>query len=414
MHLVIANKLYSSWSLRPWMVMTALGIPFTETVIPMKQPDSRERILKYSPTGKCPVLIDGDVTIWESIAIIEYLAERFPDRGIWPRDLKARAHARAISAEMHAGFQALRQNCPMNLAARFAPKDWHDGVKADIARLEEMWAGTRKRFGVGGPFLFGAFSAADAMYAPGVTRLDTFQHAVKPETRAYMDAILRHSALMKWRIAALAEPWTIDEYEEGFTAVERYKKILATNEQHDDPDHETVALSRSDQQAGDRATHALGAGRQRAGRPVAHRGLFSGRGYNIDSLTVTETEHEKHLSRFTIVTKGTPAVIEQIKHQLERMVPVHRVQDITISGEPLERELALIKVAGKGEKRIESLRLAEIYGAKVIDASIEHFVFEITGPTPEIERFIRIMMELGLVEVSRTGIAAMGRGAQGM
>lgn len=143
-------------------------------------------------------------------------------------------------------------------------------------------------------------------------------------------------------------------------------------------------------------------------------GLFSGRGYNIDSLTVTETEHEKHLSRFTIVTKGTPAVIEQIKHQLERMVPVHRVQDITISGEPLERELALIKVAGKGEKRIESLRLAEIYGAKVIDASIDHFVFEITGPTPEIERFIRIMMELGLVEVSRTGIAAMCRGAQGM
>jgi acetolactate synthase-1/3 small subunit len=143
-------------------------------------------------------------------------------------------------------------------------------------------------------------------------------------------------------------------------------------------------------------------------------GLFSGRGYNIDSLTVTETEHEKHLSRFTIVTKGTPAVIEQIKHQLERMVPVHRVQDITASGEPIERELALVKVAGKGEKRIESLRLAEIYGATVIDASIEHFVFEITGPTAEIERFIRIMMELGLVEVSRTGIAAMRRGPEGM
>ena len=143
-------------------------------------------------------------------------------------------------------------------------------------------------------------------------------------------------------------------------------------------------------------------------------GLFSGRGYNIDSLTVTETEHEKHVSRITIMTRGTPAVIEQIKHQLERMVPVHRVADLTVSGESLERELALVKVAGKGEKRIESLRLAEIYGASVIDASTEHFVFEVTGPSPDIERFIKIMTELGLVEVSRTGIAAMARGAAGM
>ncbi|MEZ5844662.1 MAG: acetolactate synthase small subunit [Hyphomicrobiaceae bacterium] len=143
-------------------------------------------------------------------------------------------------------------------------------------------------------------------------------------------------------------------------------------------------------------------------------GLFSGRGYNIDSLTVTETEHEKHLSRFTIVTRGTPAVIEQIKHQLERMVPVHKVIDLTLQTESIERELALVKVAGKGEKRIEALRLAEIYRAQVIDASTEHFVFEITGPTPEIERFLRIMSELGLVEVSRTGIAAIGRGPAGI
>ncbi len=143
-------------------------------------------------------------------------------------------------------------------------------------------------------------------------------------------------------------------------------------------------------------------------------GLFSGRGYNIDSLTVTETEHSKHLSRFTIVTKGTPAVIEQIKHQLERMVPVHRVIDLTLIGEPLERELALVKVAGKGEKRIEALRLAEIFRAAVIDASVEHFVFEITGRTSKIEQFIQIMTGLGLVEVSRTGIAAIGRGAHSM
>ncbi len=139
-------------------------------------------------------------------------------------------------------------------------------------------------------------------------------------------------------------------------------------------------------------------------------GLFSGRGYNIDSLTVTETEHEKHISRITIVTIGTPMVIEQIKHQLERLVPVHRVEDLTLEGEPLERELALIKVQGKGEKRIEALRLAEIYHAKVIDASTEHFVFEMTGRAREIEQFLQMMSELGLVEVARTGIAAMSRG----
>lgn len=139
-------------------------------------------------------------------------------------------------------------------------------------------------------------------------------------------------------------------------------------------------------------------------------GLFSGRGYNIDSLTVTETEHEKHLSRITIVTRGTPNVIEQIKHQLERLVPVHHVHDLTLEGRSLERELALIKISGRGEKRIEALRLAEIFRASVIDASTEHFVFEITGRTSKIEQFIQIMTELGIVEVARTGIAAIGRG----
>jgi acetolactate synthase-1/3 small subunit len=139
-------------------------------------------------------------------------------------------------------------------------------------------------------------------------------------------------------------------------------------------------------------------------------GLFSGRGYNIDSLTVTETEHEKHLSRITILTRGTPDVIVQIKHQLERLVPVHRVHDLSVEGDSLERELALIKVTGKGERRIEALRLAEIFRASVIDASTEHFVFEITGRTSKIEQFIQIMTELGLVEVARTGVAAIGRG----
>ncbi len=143
-------------------------------------------------------------------------------------------------------------------------------------------------------------------------------------------------------------------------------------------------------------------------------GLFSGRGYNIESLTVSETQHAEHLSRFTIVTTGTPMVLAQIKSQLERLVSVHRVIDLTVAGDPMERELALIKVAGKGDKRIEALRMAEIFRANVIDASTEHFVFELTGRTSKIEQFIQIMTELGLNEVSRTGIAAIARGAKGL
>ena len=143
-------------------------------------------------------------------------------------------------------------------------------------------------------------------------------------------------------------------------------------------------------------------------------GLFSGRGYNIDSLTVSETEHEKHLSRITIVTTGTPMVIEQIKHQLERMVPVHRVNDLTVIGDAIEREMALIKVAGTGDKRVEALRLAEAFGARTIDAGLEHFVFEVTGEVRDLERFIKLMANVGLVEVARTGIAAISRGASSL
>lgn len=149
-------------------------------------------------------------------------------------------------------------------------------------------------------------------------------------------------------------------------------------------------------------------------------GLFSGRGYNIDSLTVSETEHEKHLSRITIVTRGTPHVLQQIKTQLERIVPVHKVNDLTVNAKemgqdhPLERELALVKVAGSGEARVEALRLAEAFKAKVADATTEHFIFEITGKSSKIDQFIAIMEPLGLIEVCRTGIAALNRGPQGM
>ncbi len=149
-------------------------------------------------------------------------------------------------------------------------------------------------------------------------------------------------------------------------------------------------------------------------------GLFSGRGYNIDSLTVSETEHEKHLSRITIATRGTPHVLEQIKSQLERIVPVHRVVDLTVTAQergqerPLERELALVKVAGSGEARVEALRLAEAFNAKVSDATTSHFIFELTGKSSKVDQFIAIMKPLGLIEVCRTGVAAMNRGPEGM
>jgi len=143
-------------------------------------------------------------------------------------------------------------------------------------------------------------------------------------------------------------------------------------------------------------------------------GLFSGRGYNIESLTVSETESQKHLSRITIVTTGTPMVIQQIKHQLDRMIPVYQVVDMTLSGRSIERELAMVKVKGSGDQRIEAMRLAEVFRARVVDATNESFVFEITGGTSKIDQFVNLMRPIGLVEVSRTGVAAIGRGPDGM
>ena len=143
-------------------------------------------------------------------------------------------------------------------------------------------------------------------------------------------------------------------------------------------------------------------------------GLFSGRGYNIESLTVSETEHRQHLSLITIVTTGTPMVIEQIKNQLDRLVPVHHVVDMTLAGNAIERELAMVKVKGKGDNRVEALRLADAFRARVIDATTESFVFEITGASDKIESFINLMLPLGLVEVSRTGVVAIGLGPHGM
>ena len=224
MQLFIANKLYSSWSMRPWLLMTARGIPFEESVIPMYFPDSKARMLDVSPAGKMPCLVDGNAKVWESLAIIEYLHERFPEKGVWPTDALARAHARAVSSEMHAGFQALRNACPMNLAKRFAPRDLGSDVEDNVRRLQGMWSDCRRRFKGRGEFLFGDFCAADAMFAPVVTRLDTYQVPVATETRQYMNAVLAHPAYRKWLREALAEPWSVPHYEEGWTAVEVFHK----------------------------------------------------------------------------------------------------------------------------------------------------------------------------------------------
>ncbi|GGK22200.1 glutathione S-transferase family protein [Salinarimonas ramus] len=228
MKLVIGNKLYSSWSLRPWILMRHYGLAFEEALVPLDRPDTKARILAHSPAGKVPVLIDGEATVWESLAILDHLADRHPDLPIWPRDVAARAHARAIAAEMHAGFQRLRAALPMNLGKSYAHVDRGEGVAADVARVVAIWRDARSRFGAGGPYLFGAdFGAADAMYAPVVTRLDTYSWPVDPDIRAYMDAVLALPAFVEWREAALEEEWVLahDEVDEEPIAVYRRRGV---------------------------------------------------------------------------------------------------------------------------------------------------------------------------------------------
>jgi len=213
--LVIGNKNYSSWSMRPWLALRGCGIAFEEIVIPLytDDPADKARILSHSPAGKVPVLIDGPVTVWDSLAIIEYLAERFPDAGLWPSDAAARAHARSVCAEMHSGFMALRSECPMNLHRLARAVELSADAKANIARVEDIWRDCRGRHGAGGPFLFGRFGAADAMFAPVVTRFQTFAVPVAPETRAYMDTMLAMPAFSAWVKDGLAENWIIDRVE---------------------------------------------------------------------------------------------------------------------------------------------------------------------------------------------------------
>lgn len=206
LRLVIANKRYSSWSLRPWLLMTHFGIPFAEEKILLDLPDSKEKILRFSPSGRVPCLIDGEVAVWETLAIVEYLAESFPDRAIWPTDKAARAVARAISNEMHAGFVGLRSACPMNLRRSFPWRDWGGAAAAvDVARIEAAIADARARFGADGPFLFGAFSAADAMYAPVALRLLGYSWPITATTRDWVEAVTALPAFAAWKAGADGE-----------------------------------------------------------------------------------------------------------------------------------------------------------------------------------------------------------------
>ena len=206
LQLVIGNKNYSSWSFRPWLAMKVARIEFEETVIPLDAPDFKSRLTALSGAGKVPVLIDGDTRVWESLAIVEYLAEKFPEASLWPRDAQVRAHARAIAAEMHAGFQPLRRELPMNMRRPVKPHALVADAAADVARIEAIWSDCRKRLGQGGPFLYGAFGAADAMYAPVVSRFHTYGVEVGAVAREYMRAITALPAWSEWREAARREP----------------------------------------------------------------------------------------------------------------------------------------------------------------------------------------------------------------
>lgn len=211
--LVIGNRTYSSWSLRAWMLLKHVGVKFAEVVIPLDTAETREQIEQYGPSGRVPVLRHGDVCVWDSLAICEYVAE-LTGKG-WPADSNARAVARAASAEMHSGFSTLRSLWPMNARARNRHTVVTPALTADVERIDELWNDCRSRFGAAGPWLFGEYSIADAMYAPVVLRFNTYGAQISPTARWYMATTLEDAALQEWLQAARQEPWTIAADEVG-------------------------------------------------------------------------------------------------------------------------------------------------------------------------------------------------------
>lgn len=211
--LVIGSKNYSSWSLRPWMLLRHLGIAFSERMLTLDSPEFHAEIGGLNPARRVPVLLDDEITIWDSIAICEYLAEK--TRRGWPEDVAARAHARSISAEVHSGFQALREACPFNARARNRSVPVTPELEADVRRIDEMWADCRRRYGRSGRWLFGHYSIADAMYAPVVLRFNSYGAGLSSPSREYLNAALADPALIDWIRAAEADPYRLEKDERG-------------------------------------------------------------------------------------------------------------------------------------------------------------------------------------------------------
>jgi glutathione S-transferase len=211
--LAIASRNYSSWSLRAWLVLERTRAPFEELVIPLRQPETEAEIRKRSPSGRLPALLDGPLVVWDSLAIAEYLAERFPAARLWPTEPAARATARSVCAEMHAGFLSMRQTLPMNIRRRRPGGFDAPSVVQDIARITQIWTDLRHCFGSGGPFLFREYGIADAFFTPVATRFRSYGVPLPPEAATYRDALLAWPAFRKWEAEAEREPWSIPEYD---------------------------------------------------------------------------------------------------------------------------------------------------------------------------------------------------------
>jgi glutathione S-transferase len=208
MKLIIGNKKYSSWSFRPWIAMRVKGIAFDEELIPFDDDAGNPAIKAATPAGKVPVLVDGNLVVWESLAILEYLADRFPDAGFWPEEIAARARARSMAHEMHGGFGALRSECPMNMAREVRPIAVSDGVRRDVARIEQLWSEALSASN--GPFLFGDFTNTDAMFAPVVNRLEIYALSTHEAVARYSAAMKALPAWAEWEAAGRAEPWIVE------------------------------------------------------------------------------------------------------------------------------------------------------------------------------------------------------------